>query len=287
VGPFRLGYNPVMDTVPLNAVLIERRDIHEGLSIVRVRPDAGQVPEFKAGQYITLGLPRAAPASSVAVAPGPATSATPRPIAPRLVRRAYSIASSPQVRDSMEFYVVLVQAGLLTPRLWTVEEGGRLWMDDKAKGEFTLDSVSPEKDLVLVSTGTGIAPHMSMLRMYCGQARWRRCVVINGVREARDLGYGAELEAIARDNPGIVYIPIVSREPVGSAWQGLRGRVQDALEQGVYRRLVGAPLDPKECHVYLCGNPAMIASVRQVLQERGFTPHSRHSPGNIHFERYW
>ena len=47
-----------MDQDPLNATLIERRDLHEELSIVKVRPDSGRVPAFEPGQFCTLGLPR-------------------------------------------------------------------------------------------------------------------------------------------------------------------------------------------------------------------------------------
>lgn len=139
----------------------------------------------------------------------------------------------------------------------------------------------------MVSTGTGIGPYMSILRTYRGQGRWRRFVMINGVRREPDLGYRDELHAIAREDPTVLYIPIVSREPCPGDWPGRCGHVQDVLEQETYRRLVGAPLDPEQCHVFLCGNPDMIQSVRPLLERRGFRTHSKRSPGNIHLERYW
>jgi ferredoxin--NADP+ reductase len=160
-------------------------------------------------------------------------------------------------------------------------------MDDEAKGEFRIDLAPPDKDLVMVSTGTGIAPFMSMLRTYRGQNRWRRFVLINGVRYAADFGYMAEMETLAREDPTVWYIPLVTREPEDGVWTGLRGRVQTALEPATYERLVGAPLDPAECHVFLCGNPEMIDSVQQLLEARGFVTDNRGARGNIHFERYW
>jgi ferredoxin--NADP+ reductase len=270
-----------MDLDPTNATLVSREDVTDILSIVRVRPDSGTVPPFVPGQFIRLGLLRS---------PRPGDSAH-RPLSPRrrirLTRRAYSMASPPSITEWMEFFVVRIERGELTPRLWAINPGGRLWMDDKAKGEFRIALAPPGKDLVMVATSTGLAPFMSMLRAYRGQDRWRRLVVINGVRRARDLGYQAELEAVAREDPSVVYIPLASREPEDSPWRGQRGRVQAVLEPQKYRELVGAPLDPQECHVFLCGNPAMIDSVAQVLAARGFVIHSRQTPGNVHFERYW
>ena len=272
-----------MDTELLNATVVERVDLNDELSVVRVQPDCGLVPDFTPGQFVTLALPRdhsADPRAPAGALRSPSSRA-------RLIRRAYSIASSPDTRDSMEFLVVLVRGGKLTPRLWTVEQGGRLWMNDRVEGEFTLKGVPADKELVMISTGTGIAPFMSMLRTYRGQSRWRRFVMINGARRATDLAYRQELERVAREDPGIVYISTVTREPEDSEWRGLRGRVQALLEDEVYQRTVGTPLEPQEAHVFLCGNPVMIKSVQALLEVRGFQPHTRRTPGNIHFERYW
>jgi len=266
----------------LNATVIERHDLHGELSIVKVRPDSGCVPPFSAGQFMTLGLPKPEEAEP------PAAKAHPhRRPGPRLIKRAYSIASSPNVRDHMEFFVVLVAEGKLTPKLWTVGAGGRLWMDTKAKGTFTLADVPAGRNLVMISSGTGIAPFMSMLRTDHGTGRWRRVVVINGTRQAEDLGYREELEQLAREDSGLVYVPVLSREPQESAWAGLRGRVQVALEPATFERLAGIPLDPGAAHVLLCGNPAMIDDVQALLEARGFQQHTKISAGNIHLERYW
>ena len=262
-----------------NATVVERHDLGGELSIVRVRPDSGQVADFKPGQFSTLGLPRDdGDGSANKGAPGGR---------PKLIRRAYSIASSPEQREYLEFYVVRVEGGRLTPKLWTVEQGGRLWMDEKIRGHFTLDDAPAGKDLVMVSTGTGIAPYISMLRTFRGKSRWRRFVMINGVRRVDELGYRQELEETSRSDPTVTYVSVVSREPADSDWLGLRGHVQLALEAETYQKLVGADLDPAQCHVFLCGNPEMIKSVQAMLEGRGFRTHNKKSPGNIHFERYW
>ncbi|MEW6251862.1 MAG: ferredoxin--NADP reductase [Planctomycetota bacterium] len=307
-----------------NAVLVAREDLTDVLTIIRVRHDesvphaCGSVPDFQPGQFVRLGVPKLAEpirltaragASAASLKPGPSAAVVP-PAAPaqsapsadrpstdpthasragriRLTRRAYSIASSPLERSYMEFFVVRIDEGELTPRLWQIYPGGRLWMDPVAKGEFTLDHAPPGKDLVMISTGTGIAPFMSMLRTCRGQDRWRRFILIHGARYAADLAYRTELEQLVRADPTVCYIPIVTREPEGGEWTGMRGRVQTTLAHDIYCKHVGTPLDPAECHVFLCGNPQMIDDVAALLESRGFTTDARDHPGNIHFERYW
>ncbi len=270
----------VTDSDPRNATLVERHDLNETLSIVRVRPDSGRVPDFTPGQFITLGLPKAVAAEGAAVRRR-------RPGYVAMTRRAYSIASSPTQTEYFELFVVLIEAGRLTPKLWDLGAGDRLWMDSIVKGEFTLDPVPAGKDLVMISTGTGIAPFVSMLRTYRGTGRWRRLVLVSGVRRPGDLGFRAELEATAREDPTVCYVPIVSRPAADDSWTGLRGRVGVLLDEGVYERQVGAALDPATCHVLLCGNPDMIDDMEARLQQRGFRTHSAAAPGQIHFERYW
>lgn len=269
-----------MESESTNAVLAERRDVTDILSIVRVRPDGGAVPDFVPGQFLRLGLPRP---------PAPTDKLGPdgRPKRVRYTRRAYSIASAPTEKEATEFFVVRVEEGALTPQLWEIEPGGRLWMDTVAKGEFTLDLAPPGRTLVMIATGTGIAPFISMLRTYRGQGRWERFVVIHGVRYAADLGYHAELLDAAERDPTVRYVPLATRDTGATGWDGLSGRVQVALEPETFARIIGQPLDPQHCHVFLCGNPAMIDEVQALLEARGFAADRHGQPGNLHFERYW
>ncbi len=261
-----------MVTSAYNATLIDRQDLNEDLAIVRVRPDQGRVPAFEPGQYTLIGL---------------YTDELRSNGEPRMLRRAYSLASSPAETDALEFYLVRVRDGQLAPGLWSVPEGGRVWLDPKPHGHFTLDQVPPHVDLVLVATGTGLAPYISMLRTYLGRDRWRRLVIMHGVRTQSDLGYRDEIEAARGVDPSITYLPILSREPADSGWTGLRGRVQDMLVPGRFRLLTGEPLDPARSYVFLCGHPEMIRTTSEQLAARGFVPKSKDDPGSMHFEKYW
>ncbi len=271
-----------MEHDPTNARVVYRHDLNETLSIVRVAADAGPVPAFTPGQFITLGLPKTLPAG-LAETPGFAR----RPGRVPMVKRAYSIASDAGQTAWLELFVVLIEAGKLTPQLWRQDFPNRVWMDSVCKGEFTLDHIPAGRDLLMISTGTGLAPFLSMLRTYRGQQRWRRFSLVHGVRHLSDLGYREELEQIAHEDPTVRYVPIVSRPAAHEAWPGLRGRIQILLEEDMYRQRADCDLDPEQTHVFLCGNPAMIEETERLLHTRGFVTHTPESAGNIHYERYW
>lgn len=277
----------------LNATIISRRDINPSYAIFRIRPDEGGVPDFHPGQFVMLGLPKPADEAKSAKALDPALAAKVAAAAarrgdkPRLIKRAYSIASPPSDRDALEFFVVLVDEGRLTPLMWKLHEGDKIYVESPAKGEFTLDHVAPGRVLVMISTGTGVAPFISMIKMYHKDPPWRKAVLIYGSRYARDLGYVDEMEAISKADPRIVFVPMVTREPADSPWKGLRGRVHEALRDDVFPKLAGTPLDPAYCSVLMCGNPDMIDEVQKGLEPRGFRVHSGKEPGTIHYERYW
>ena len=264
----------LMGEAALNATLETRNDRSDRYALLRIRPDRLPIPPFTPGQFVQLGLPR------------PGERHPPGGAGPiRIAKRSYSIASSAHDREGYELFVTLVIEGRLTPELWRLEPGARCWIGDRALGSFTLDSVPEGKDVVLVATGSGIAPYVSMVRTYGDAPRWNRLAIVHGVRSPGDLGYREELEARERIDPAFRYLPVVSRETEG--WPGLRGRVQAALEGDRFRELARWPLDPASAHVLLCGNPAMIESVSELLTTQGFRPDSRERPGTLHSERYW
>lgn len=285
------------DQDPLNARIVEKQLIHDTLAVFRIAYEGeGPKKDFEPGQFANLALmppPAALEAQANEEAQAQGDEDPPkrrRPERIKLVRRAYSIASPPSEKRWLEFYIVAVDEGALTPRLFDLEVGDRLFMDNKIKGHFTIKDVPDGKDLVTVATGTGLAPFLSMYKQYKDTpGKFNRFVFIHGVRHEEDLGYREELEQLARDDDRVVYIPAVTRAPEDSAFTGYRGRVTTLFSDGTYEKTVGRKLDPAQDHVFLCGNPAMIDQLEKELVERdGFvvkTP--RQKDGNLHFERYW
>ncbi|MBL8856955.1 MAG: ferredoxin--NADP reductase [Planctomycetes bacterium] len=262
-----------------NATISARRDLNDTVAIVHIRPDTGSVAPFVPGQFIQLGLPAGPDARRIAADGSVRT---------KLVKRSYSIAGAPHEREAYELCLAFVEQGQLTPKLRELTVGDRLWHDPIPKGIFTMERVPYGRDLVFVATGTGIAPFVSMLRAYGGNPlRFRHFVVVHGARKRSDLAYHEELTAAARADRRVSYIPILSREPAGSGWIGLRGRVQTALQPACFLSRTGFALNPSSASVFLCGNPAMIDEMRTELASSGFTTDTPKHPGNVHFERYW
>ena len=263
-----------------NARIVGREEINPQLLILLVQPD-GALFDFKPGQFAVLGLVGGAPRVDEA-----APEETP-PVADKLIRRAYSISSASVERRYAEFIITLVSSGELTPRLFVLREGDPLFLGPKASGVFTLDRVPPGKAVILVATGTGLAPYVSMLRTLALRDRERRFVVLHGARFGWDLGYRTELESLARACPHFTYIPSITRADQDPHFAGYTGRIQTLLAEGVVERESGLVLDPEQAEVFLCGNPDMLAAVQGLLEVRGYEVGSGKEPGTLHLEKYW
>jgi ferredoxin--NADP+ reductase len=271
-----------MGTSELNAVVMQKVEHAPGLMTMRVAPAGWELPDFTPGQYVVLALPGAAPRC-------PTSDPDSKPLDPdKLIRRAYSITSSSVARVYLEFYISLVRSGELTPRLFNLNIVDRLWLSSKSTGYFTLESVPPEMNVVMVVTGTGLAPYMSMIRSeLITHRRQGRFAVIHGAYHSWDLGYHAELVMLERLSPTFAYIPVISnpeQEPV--PWSGETGFVQRIWQAGMVERAWGIHPAPNNTHVFLCGHPVMIESMEKIIKADGFTEHTRKTPGQYHVERY-
>ncbi len=265
-----------------NAIVIQRIEVSPGLIILRIRPDGWELPGWKSGQFAILGLPASAPRVAMA-------DEEERDLEPdKLLKRAYSISSASQERDYLEFFITLVHSGALTPRLFHLEVGDRVWLGERIKGLFTLSKVPEDSNLVFVGTGTGLAPFMSMLRSELECTAERQVAVLLGARHSWDLGYRGELLAMQRYCSFFHYLPTISRPDEELApWSGNVGYVQDLWRGGALEKVWGGRPVPENTHVLLCGAPNMIESMLAVLEEDGFQEHTRRSPGQIHAEKYW
>jgi ferredoxin--NADP+ reductase len=246
-----------------NAALIRREDAHESLATFWVKFDGDPTP-FDSGQYMTIGV----------FTEGDGTAP------PRIVQRPYSIASDPHVAgmDGYEMYVRLVDGGQFTPLLWQLQVGHRMRMIGP-KGKFTLEP-DDERTHLFVSSGTGNAPFISMMKAMLREGRPRTAVFLNGVSYERDLGYRELLEGWeASGEYPVTFIPTVSRPsaPENAGWTGRKGRVETIVAP-VCTEL---GLTPENSIAYICGNPDMILTVEETLHRRGF-PETQ-----IKKELYW
>jgi ferredoxin--NADP+ reductase len=264
----------------MNATIIRRDEINHGLLVLRVRPDFA-LPQFEAGQYVVLALPGSRPRVDYAEPEEPAADPE------KLIRRAYSIASSSLGGEYLEFYVALVHSGALTPRLFALGEGDRVWLGNKITGMFTLADVTPGHDILFVATGTGLAPYLSMLRSGYRFEDRHKTVVIHGAKVSWDLGYSRELSALAARWPEFHYLPIIDEIERDPEWPGKVGFVYEYIEDGTVSRIFGHGLEPDSTSVFLCGNPLMIEGMEKMLLNRGFKHHSRKEAGNIFVEKFW
>lgn len=248
-----------MNTPRENATLTVHDSIGKALARVRIRLDGGP-PPYISGQYLRVGLPSSDGG---------------------LIVRPFSIASAPHEAE-VELYIAFPDA---ERRARWPAVGGRVYLAEQGEGEMTLAAAAPGKHLLLIATGTGVAPFISMLRTLRDdsnqRARFASVTLFHGVREAEDLGYHTELQVAAATGT-LRYLPLVSRDGVTN-WGGLTGYAQHHLEEERYIALTQTPLSRATHEVYLCGNPAMIAAVAETLAPMGFRDERG---GGIHRDRY-
>jgi len=264
----------------LNATVTMRYEINHGLLVLQVTPDE-ELPPFRAGQYTVLGLPGSAPRSHYAESEEPPADPD------RLIKRAYSIASSSLQGRFFEFFVALVRTGALTPRLFALQQGDRIWLGRKVVGMFTLDDVPAGHDVIFVATGTGLAPYISMLRSRYAFDAGHRTVIVHGSRVSYDLGYRSELEGLAARYENVTYLPIIDEPHRDPGWTGEVGFVNKHFDDGRVEAALGHRLDPNTTSVFLCGNPQMIEGMREKLEGLGLRTHKRKDPGQIFIEEFW
>jgi len=229
-----------------NARLVRRVDETDSLAYFWVKFDGEPTP-FEAGQYMTIGVM----------------------VDDRIVQRPYSVASAPAAigTEGYEFYVRLVQGGTFTPLLWRLPVGHPMRMIGP-KGKFMLQP-DDDRTHVFISSGTGNAPFVAMMRQLLIEGRPRPVVFLNGVSHAHELGYRTIVEDWERSGTYPVrYLPTVSRpaDPRNATWSGRTGRVETILGP----TLDELGLSPADSIAYICGNPDMILSAEQTLLERGY-----------------
>jgi ferredoxin--NADP+ reductase len=154
-------------------------------------------------------------------------------------------------------------------------------------GMFTLEEVPAENNIVLVATGTGVAPYISMLRSNILGGGTRKIAVIHGAANSWDLGYSSELRLLESLSDRFTYLPtIIDVDKEHSKWYGDTRFVQEMWAGGVVEKAWGIKPTPENTHLFLCGNPKMVESMFEILGKQGFKEHKRKEPGQIHVESW-
>jgi ferredoxin--NADP+ reductase len=212
----------------------------------------GQALRFESGHFVMVGLE----------------------VDGKPLMRAYSIASA-HYEETLEFFSIKVENGPLTSRLQHLQVGDPVLIGKKPTGTLVLSDLLPGTNLYLFATGTGLAPFMSIIRDPDTYERFEKVILVHGVRIGSELAYQNFIadELPKHDYLGdqvrekLVYYPTVTREPFRN-----QGRLTTLIENGKLCADIGMPqLDPARDRAMICGGPAMLADLRQVLDGMGFT----------------
>ena len=235
------------------------------LSFTLTRPQSFR---FRSGEFVMIGLPSEG----------------------KPVMRAYSIAS-PAWADELEFLSIKVADGPLTSRLQLIAPSDPVLMGKKTTGTLVLDALKVGRRLFLISTGTGLAPFLSVARDPEAYERFDQVVVIHTVRAVAELAYRDLFEREIFEDPLIGalaaaqlrYLPTVTREPFER-----HGRITDRIRDGSFFDEMGMPasgFDPEVDRVMLCGSMDMIKETAALLDGLGMAEGSNNTPGDYVIER--
>ncbi|MDX1375448.1 MAG: ferredoxin--NADP reductase [Burkholderiales bacterium] len=243
----------------LEGRVLENRHWTEALFSLRV--EAPQLA-FEAGQFVKIALD----------------------VDGERVARPFSFVNPP-ADAVLEFYGVIVPDGPLSPRLARLGAGEALHVATNPSGFLVLSEVPDAQTLWLMSTGTGIAPFLSILADEAVWQRFASVVLVHAVRRAAELTYRERLDALgARVGERLRVVSMVSREAARGA---LAGRIPAAIADGRLAAAAGRALSVAGSQVMLCGNPAMIRDASEALKALGMRKHRRRSPGQITVETFW
>lgn len=202
--------------------------------------------------------------------------------------RAYSIVSA-NYEDHLEFLSIKVPDGPLTSKLQHIQVGDSIVVGRKPTGTLVIDYLVPGKRLYLLSTGTGLAPFMSIVRDPETYEKFEQVILVHGVRQVDELAYH---DLLVEHLPNheflgelvtskLRYYPTVTRE----AYRNM-GRVTELIESGKLSTDLQVPmLNPAEDRVMICGSPGMLRDLKHMLEGRGFKEGNTSTPGDFVIER--
>ncbi|MDP2801773.1 MAG: ferredoxin--NADP reductase [Phreatobacter sp.] len=206
----------------------------------------------------------------------------------RPLLRAYSIVSS-NYEDNLEFFSIKVPDGPLTSHLQNIKVGDQILVGRKPVGTLVQDALLPGRNLYLCGTGTGLAPFISVVKDPEVYDRFENVVLIHGTRFIAEQAYG---DFVSKELPNdeligelvrekLKYYPTVTREPYVH-----NGRITELLDSGTLQAELGLPpLDKANDRVMICGSPAFLKDMVDMLVARGFDEGAISGPGHFVIEK--
>jgi ferredoxin--NADP+ reductase len=210
------------------------------------------------------------------------------PVGGKPLLRAYSLVS-PNYADELEFLSIKVPDGPLTSKLQHIQAGDKILVGRKPTGTLLIDNLLPGRNLYLLATGTGLAPFMSLVKDPAVYERFEKVVLVHGCRFAAELAYKGDIEnRLPQDEllgeeirAKLLYYPTVTREEFRH-----RGRITKLLGEGrIAADLVLPPVDAAHDRVMICGSPAFLADITQLLKSLSFAEGSSNEPGSYVIEK--
>ncbi|MGO3344448.1 MAG: ferredoxin--NADP reductase [Marinomonas sp.] len=203
--------------------------------------------------------------------------------------RAYSIAS-PNYSEYLEFFSIKVADGPLTSRLQHLKVGDDILVSRKPTGTLVTRDLNPGKHLYLLSTGTGMAPFLSVIQDFDAYEEYDKIILVHGVRYVSELAYADFIENELPNNEyfgdlvadKLIYYPTVTREPFRN-----QGRLTDLINSGKLFEDIGLPtINPIDDRVMICGSPNMLKDTAELLNNKGFKESPKIGvPGDYVIER--
>ena len=206
----------------------------------------------------------------------------------RPLLRAYSITSA-NYEEKLEFFSIKVPDGPLTSKLQHLKPGDEVLVNSKSTGTLVTDALLPGKHLYLISTGTGLAPFMSIIKDPEVYELYDKVILTHGVRHISELAYQQTITDELPNNEyfgdvikeKLLYYPTVTREPFKN-----NGRLTDLLVSDRLTRDLGLPaINPEHDRFMMCGSPSMLKDTCAILDERGFSEARHGDQGHYVIER--
>lgn len=208
----------------------------------------------------------------------------------KIVWRPYSIVSA-DYDEELEFYSILVPDGEFTQRLAKLDVGDEIYVDKTNYGLLTTDRFENGKHLWFLSTGTGLAPFISIMYDFNIWEQYEKVILVHCARDKEELTYQDMINEfftnehyadIVKDK--LSYVKIVTRD---KNCADLYGRITTLLENNELEKFVDLPITIEDSRIMICGNPQMVDDTRKILSARGLTISRRSALGNMAVENLW